>query len=55
MAGKASKDARAGVRAENAGGKLRQEAEPQAPAASYAPMKRAEPDDLDLDELLGGL
>lgn len=31
------------------------EAEPQAPAAPCTPMKRAEPDDLDLDELLGGL
>ena len=29
--------------------------EPQAPAEKPAPVKRAEPDDLDLDALLGGL
>lgn len=32
-----------------------EKAEPQAPAEKPAPVKRAEPDDLDLDALLGGL
>ena len=32
-----------------------EKAEPQAPAEKPAPVKHAEPDDLDLDALLGGL